>query len=248
MSAPKAHRAAPLPIEGPYAIVNADELSATAAVERFDALARGGVRAVQLRFKAAPGRQRRALTAAVGPRAARLGLPLIINDDVELASADIEGIWGLHVGQEDLEELAADLAANPAAAVSALRRRLQPRARGLGLSTHDLDQVRAAVGLAPDYIGFGPVFATRSKPDAAPVTGLDALRAACRVFPGPIVAIGGVNASRLVAVRRAGARSFAAISALEGADAAACERAASSLSQSWDASLPGDRASSGREH
>ena len=209
MSAPDPHGGVPLPIEGPYAIINADDLTATAAVDRIEALVRGGVCALQLRFKAATSQHRQTVTAAVGPRAAHLKIPLIINDDVELASADIEGIWGLHVGQEDLEELAAELAATPAAAFSALRRRLQRRARGLGLSTHDLDQVRAAVGLAPDYIGFGPVFATRSKHDAAPVTGLDALRAACRVFPGPIVAIGGVNASRLVAVRRAGARSFA---------------------------------------
>ena len=243
MSAPDPHGGAPLPIEGPYAIINADDLTATAAVDRIEALVRGGVCALQLRFKAATSHQRQTVTAAVGPRAAHLKIPLIINDDVELASADIEGIWGLHVGQEDLDAIASD----PGAAVSALRQRLDPRMRGLGLSTHDLDQVRAAVALAPDYIGFGPVFATRSKADAAAVTGLDALRLACDLFPGPVVAIGGVNASRLSAVRRAGARSVAAISALAGPDAAACERAASVLSRSWNEASSEDSASYRRD-
>ena len=106
MSAPDPRGGAPLPIEGPYAIINADDLTATAAVDQIKALVRGGVCALQLRFKAATSHQRQTVTAAVGPRAAHLKIPLIINDDVELASADIEGIWGLHVGQEDLDAIA----------------------------------------------------------------------------------------------------------------------------------------------
>ena len=158
-----------------------------------------------------------------------LKIPLIINDDVELASADIEGIWGLHLGQEDLDAIASiperrcqrsGSASIPGCVVSACPPTISTRS--------------APHGAAPDYIGFGPVFATGSKADAAAVTGLDALRLACDLFPGPVVAIGGVNASRLSAVRRAGARSVAAISALAGPDAAACERAASALARSWN--------------
>lgn len=123
---------------------------------------------------------------------------LLLNDRTDLAR--LANFDGAHVGQTDLA---------PADA----RRVLAP-GQLLGLSTHALDQLRAALSEPVDYIAIGPIFATSTKSDADPVVGLDLLRAARALTPKPLVAIGGITLANAPSVLAAGADSVAVISAL----------------------------------
>jgi thiamine-phosphate pyrophosphorylase len=129
------------------------------------------------------------------------GAALVINDRVDVAlAADADGV---HLGQTDLPIDEA--------------RRLAPDL-WLGVSTHNLAQVRAACDAGADYLGFGPVFATTTKANPDPVQGLDGLRAAVAEAAGrPVVAIGGITPSQAPDVYRAGARAICAIDAVNGA-------------------------------
>ena len=126
------------------------------------------------------------------------GAALIVNDRLDVAlAADADGI---HLGQTDLPLDDA--------------RRLAPEL-WIGISTHNLEQVRAAVAAGADYLGFGPVFATTTKERPDPVAGLDGLRAAVAAAGGhPVVAIGGITAAHVADVYRTGAHAVCAISAV----------------------------------
>ena len=87
----------------------------------------------------------------------------------------------------------------------------------IGLSTHRSDQAQAAIAGGADYIGFGPIFDTRSKLRPDPTVGLEALRAVCAASPIPVVAIGGITLDTVSAVAAAGASAAAVISAVAGA-------------------------------
>ena len=195
---------------------------------RLRALAAGGVRFVQLRAKQDTAENRAALVGRLGPIAAALDVALVINDDLMAASLPIPGIWGVHLGQEDMRAAVATSVGR--AALDELR----SRGLGLGLSTHNLRQVEEAARVAPDYIGVGPIFTTRSKPDAEPVTGIETLAHACRRYDGPVVAIGGLDRSRLQEVRAAGAAAAAAISGLEATTPDECEPRARAWVRAWN--------------
>ncbi|MDD8024873.1 MAG: thiamine phosphate synthase [Acidobacteriota bacterium] len=165
------------------------------------AAARGGVTAVQLREK-------RLETAAFIQAAVRLksllipfGIPLLINDRVDIALA--AGADGVHLGQSD---------ASPEEA----RRRLGPDAV-IGLSVETMAQARAAAGRDIDYLGVSPVFATPTKPEAGPGWGLEGLRALRVSIALPLVAIGGISAANAAAVLEAGADGLAVVSAIMAA-------------------------------
>lgn len=165
----------------------------------------GGVSLVQLREKHAPTREFLELGRALMALLAPLGVPLIINDRVDLALA--LGAAGVHLGQDDLP-------------VEDARRLLGPRAH-IGLSVEDLDQLRAAEALPPglvDAYGLSPIFATPTKTDAGPGWGLDGLaRARAVVAHGsrrPLIAIGGIHAGNAASVLRAGADGLAVVSAI----------------------------------
>lgn len=83
-----------------------------------------------------------------------------------------------------------------------------------GLSTHTEDQVSAADRTPAGYLAIGPVFATSTKPDAAPVVGLEGVRRARALTTRPLVAIGGINRQNCRSVLDAGADAVAVISAL----------------------------------
>ncbi len=164
-----------------------------------DAILVGGAKLLQLRAKDATTGELVALARAVKARADRAGVLLIINDRADVAG--LVGASGVHLGQDDL----------PPAAARAI---LGPD-KLIGLSTHDLDQVDAAVRAgAIDYLAFGPIFATASKRHPDPIQGLAplaAVRARCRL---PLVAIGGIDASNLAAVLATGADAVAVIGAI----------------------------------
>ena len=181
-----------------------------------------GAQVLQLRAKHADARQRRVLAEQIAPVCQAAGVPLVINDDVELAFAGLAGVWGLHVGQEDLAGLGMD--------PGQLRARLTQKGLGLGISTHDLEQLEAAAAVEPDYLAFGPVFPTASKVDPDPVVGLERLaEASRRAGPRPLVAIGGISLERALACLQAGAAAVAVIGALDGADLPQVRRRALAL-------------------
>lgn len=170
----------------------------------------GGVNVVQLREKSASTRQfvelGRALLALLAP----LGVPLIINDRLDVALA--VGAQGAHLGQSDM----------PVAEARAI---LGPKAL-LGLSLETMAQLREAEALPPgsvDYYGLSPIFQTPTKADAGPGWGLAGLgQARAEVDAGsrrPIVAIGGIGPGNAAAVLRCGANALAVVSAICSAPA-----------------------------
>jgi thiamine-phosphate diphosphorylase len=156
-----------------------------------------GVRAIQVREKESPDP---ALLATV-EKVESLGRPLqariLVNDRADVAR--LAGV-GVHLGPQDLTAREA--------------RRLLAREAVVGVSTHDLEAARRAFAdEACDYVAFGPVFASGTKPGRAP-RGLDALAEAGKAKTKPLVAIGGVTEATLDAVFDAGADSAAMIGAL----------------------------------
>jgi thiamine-phosphate pyrophosphorylase len=130
------------------------------------------------------------------------GAALVVNDRVDVALA--VGADGVHLGQTDMPLPAA--------------RALVGSRLAIGVSTHDLAQVRRACEGGADYIGYGPVFETRTKENPDPVQGLAALRAAVReAGETPVVAIGGITPERAAALYASGAAAVCAISAVTGA-------------------------------
>ena len=167
---------------------------------------------VQLRAKRMGARDTLALLNALGPMARQSGAKLYANDRPDLAR--LAGCDGVHLGQADL----------PAGEV----RRCFPELE-LGLSTHTLSELEAALEVRPTYIAYGPIFGTSSKENPETAVGLEGLAAARRLLGGalPLVAIGGIDRSRLSAVR-AHADLVAVIGALlgDGSDRGALERVA----------------------
>ena len=96
-------------------------------------------------------------------------------------------------------------------------RRIMGKKSIIGFSTHTVGQAGRAQQMPVDYIGFGPVYPTRTKQDTSPVAGLRELRGACGASSKPVVAIGGIGLSTVRDVLEAGASSAAVISALMGA-------------------------------
>ena len=183
------------------------------------ALAAAGIRTAQLRSKEMGAGAFHAWVRAGVRAAAVTGLRVIVNDRADVAL--LAGAAGVHLGQEDLSPRRA--------------RALLGEEAIIGLSTHCAEQVLAGAAAPVDYLAMGPVFATRTKPDTEPRTGLAGVREARRLYDGPLVAIGGIDARRLSAVRAAGADAAAVISALgvdpgavRGRAAALLERAAPS--------------------
>lgn len=199
-------------VRGLYAIVDLPHRGGLRPEEVLGAVLAGGCRSVQLRAKRVDTRERLALTRALAPMCAAANAAFWVNDDLEVALANVEGIRGLHVGQGDLLGLPAGW-----------RDRLRSNGRGLGLSTHDVGQLEAAGVHAPDYVGFGPVFPTSGKLDPDPVVGVAGLVEACARSTVPVVAIGGIDSARAIECLDAGAHAVAVIGALVSGDPAAIE-------------------------
>jgi len=158
-----------------------------------------GVRYLQLRMKHAPRENIRATGARLRAITRGTMTRFIVNDDVDLArELDADGV---HLGQDDLS-------------LTEARKRWPAQGKIFGLSTHNPDQARAAMALAPDYIGVGPIFATPTKEVPDPVVGLETLGKIERESPLTTVAIGGIDATNLPHVLAAGAINFAVVRAV----------------------------------
>lgn len=147
----------------------------------------GGVDIVQLRDKTSTAREMIAFAAPLASMARRAGCLFIINDRIDVAKAvDADGV---HLGQDD--------------APVAVARKLLEREAIIGISCHTLKDVRESRKMAVDYLGFGPVFATLTKPGMRP-RGLTLLRHALSLTSRPVFAIGGIDLGRLPSISSAG--------------------------------------------
>ena len=174
--------------------------------ERFPELAlaavNGGAGIVQIRDKTGSARQMIAATRAVIAAVRPLGVPVVVNDRVDVAAA--AGADGAHVGQDDL----------PPADARAL---LGPDAL-LGLSVTNAAEIATVDPSIVDHVGLGPLYATRTKPDAATPLGRHGFHAIRRQLALPVVAIGGIDAAGAAGAIEAGADGIAVVTAIARAD------------------------------
>jgi thiamine-phosphate pyrophosphorylase len=157
----------------------------------------GGVEVIQLRAKnMAPIQTAKIATDLLGLTRDR-NVPLIINDHPDLLAA--LPAQGVHVGQDDVSIAEA--------------RKMAGRDCVVGKSTHSLEQAIRAAGEGADYIGFGPLFATPTKPDYPPI-GLKEIEKVHSAVSIPIFCIGGIKLENLPEVMAAGARRVVIVSGL----------------------------------
>jgi thiamine-phosphate pyrophosphorylase len=161
-------------------------------------LAAAGVQLMQLRCKHASAARMHALASELAVLLQPKGVRLIVNDRADVAA--LSGASGVHVGQEDLPVEDA--------------RRLCAPPLWVGVSTHNLEQLREAAKTSADYIAVGPVFHTGTKANPDPVVGVEFVKAARLLTRKPLVAIGGITLESAAEVYRAGADSLAVISDL----------------------------------
>jgi len=174
---------------GLYAIVGDD-----APLTRAEAVIAGGARVVQVRMKRSPAGA--VLDAARRIVALATGRALVlVNDRPDLAL--LAGADGVHLGEEDLPVAEARALLGPSLLV--------------GRTARTLEEARAALAAGADHVGFGPVFASRTKALAVAPRGIPALAAVCAALPVPVVAIGGVALDNISEVAAAGAAAAAVI-------------------------------------
>jgi thiamine-phosphate pyrophosphorylase len=167
-------------------------------------LAGSGVELFQYRDKQGSARRIQETSAALVERLASetKGARFMVNDRADIAA--IVGAGGVHVGQQDLPVEAA--------------RKICGVALWVGVSTHNLEQLRTADATSADYIAVGPIFRTGTKESADPVVGLKFLRAARGITRKPLVAIGGITVESAQAVYQTGADSLAVVRDLMAAE------------------------------
>ena len=159
----------------------------------------GGATIVQVREKTLETDAFVDLTRRVKAVASAHGVPVVVNDALEVALAS--GADGLHVGQDDGD-------------VAEIRSRL-PAGAILGVSVQTVEQALAAERAGADYLGVGAVFPTDTKPDAAEVP-IARLARICRSVDIPVVAIGGIGAGNMRELAGTGIAGVAVVSALFG--------------------------------
>jgi thiamine-phosphate pyrophosphorylase len=180
-----------------YGILDLGYVRKSDATYAAEAMIKGGVDLIQLRGKDQSIEDLVELAAELHELTAQSFTPLIVNDHAEVASkVPVEGV---HVGQDD-------------DSIEVVRRKAG-RAVVVGKSTHSLGQARAAQREGADYIGFGPIFATPTKPDYRPI-GLKEINSVHLDVTVPIFCIGGIKIDNLEQVIAAGAHRVAIVSGL----------------------------------
>lgn len=169
-----------------------------------EAAIEGGIDVVQLREKHATARERYELGLELREVTSEAGLPLVVNDRIDLAAAiDADGV---HLGDDDLP-------------VAVARERLGEDAI-VGRSVSSPEAAREAERAGADYLGVGAVFATGTKEtrESESEIGLETVRAVREAVDLPFVAIGGITAANAGEVVRAGADGVAVVSAIAAAE------------------------------
>ena len=180
-----------------YGILDLSYVDDADTVAVAEAMIKGGVDLIQLRGKERTINELVDLAAELHELTARSSTPLIVNDHAEIAKkVPVEGV---HVGQED-------------DSIEVVRQKAG-RELLVGKSTHSLKQALSAQREGADYIGFGPIFATPTKPDYAPI-GLSDIKRVHTEVSLPIFCIGGLNIDNLQSVIDAGTKRVVMVSAL----------------------------------
>src|SRR5215472_8944342 len=172
-----------------YGIIDLGYVERRDAARIVEQMIEGGIDLIQLRGKEKSISELMEVSAELHELAVQSFTPLIVNDYAEIArQVPVEGV---HVGQDD----------DPIEIV----RQKAAREILVGKSTHSLEQAHSAQREGADYIGFGPIFATPTKPDY-PGIGLHNIRRVHAEVNLPIFCIGGINIDNLQSVMDAGAR------------------------------------------
>jgi thiamine-phosphate pyrophosphorylase len=187
----------PLPL-GLYLVTDRPALLGREILDVVGQAVAGGAGMVQLREKTASTREFVELARAVAGLLKPRGVPLLINDRVDVALA--AGADGVHVGQDDMRPADVRTILGPDAII--------------GLSVTGEAETRAARGEPVDYLGAGPVFATATKPDAGAAQGLAGLSAMIALAAVPVVAIGAITSANAASVLDQGAAGLAVVSAI----------------------------------
>jgi len=180
-----------------YGIVDLSYVEGSDAAGVVKQLIKGGVDVIQLRGKGKSLDELVDLAAELHQLTIKSSTPLIVNDHPEIVRRS--PVEGVHVGQDDDSIEVA--------------RRKAGRQIVVGKSTHSLQQAIAAQREGADYIGFGPIFATPTKPDYPPI-GLSNIGQVHAKVNLPIFCIGGINIDNLQSVIDAGAKRVVMVSAL----------------------------------
>lgn len=180
-----------------YAVTDRAWVGRQTLQEQVETALRGGATCVQLREKELDGAAFLEEARTLAALCRRYGVPLIINDNVEVALAS--GADGVHVGQDDqtVEQV----------------RRLAGDRLIVGVSAHSVEQALAAQAGGADYLGVGAVFATATKADAH-VLPRETLADICRAVDIPVVAIGGIGEDNLLRLAGTGVDGVALVSAI----------------------------------
>jgi thiamine-phosphate pyrophosphorylase len=180
-----------------YGILDLGYVAAADAERVISAMIEGGVDLIQLRAKKSSVTEIVDLAMKLHKLTAAANVPLVVNDHAEVA-AEVP-VEGVHVGQDDDSV--------------AIARENAKRKILVGKSTHSFEQALAAQGEGADYIGFGPIFATPTKPDYKPI-GLDDINRVQSAVTVPIFCIGGIKIDNLGELIAAGAKRVAIVSGL----------------------------------
>ena len=180
-----------------FGILDLGYLDASELPRVAEAMLQGDVDLIQLRAKRQSLEEIVDLAGALHEITSRAGIPLIVNDYAEIAAT--VPVEGVHLGQDD------DSLAHA--------RKKAGRHLLLGKSTHSFEQAVAAEREGADYIGFGPIFATPTKPDYQPI-GLTGIKRVHNDVTVPIFCIGGIKIENLGQLIAAGAKRVAIVSGL----------------------------------
>jgi len=180
-----------------YGILDTGYVAESNALAVAQQLVESGVQVLQLRAKNLPREAVAPLGRSIAAICRLHHVPFILNDYPDLVAA--AGADGVHVGQDDVSIAEARALSGPWCIV--------------GKSTHSLAQARAAASEGVDYIGFGPLFPTPTKPDYQAI-GLDHIREVHNSVNLPVFCIGGIKYENLPLVLQAGARRVVIVSGL----------------------------------
>ena len=183
-----------------YAVTDRAWTGEQSLYEQVEAALKGGATCIQLREKELDDAAFSEEAMQIAPLCRRYGVPLFINDNVDVAIAC--GADGVHVGQDDT-------------AAAEVRARVG-EGMMIGVSVHSVEEAIAAVNDGADCLGAGAVFSTSTKTDVG-VMPRETLAAICRAVSVPVVAIGGINEKNLPKLRGTGIAGAAIVSAVFGA-------------------------------
>jgi thiamine-phosphate pyrophosphorylase len=159
---------------------------------------RGGADTIQYRQKSGSTREMIRIAAQMKQVCSDQGVPLIVNDRVDVAIA--AGADGVHLGQDDFP--------------IPLAREFLGQEMIIGASASNMQEVEKCLLDGADYVGLGPIYPTTSKDDAGSVKGIDSLIQVVKAVPVPIIAIGGIGLDNVSEIVQTGVYGIAVISSV----------------------------------